>query len=1090
MPPTLRLLQSPSLQGSDRQVHALQAPAAALLARLAIAGPAARDELAALLYPQAARDRALTNLRQRLHQLREADPGLLQIGRTQVQLGADVRHDLQHPEVALQADPQALAGDLLGTLDFDNTPALADWVRREREAWAERRRDLLARLAIGHEDAGRIALALRYATRLAADAPTHEHGVRLLMRLHYRRGDRGAALAAYERCVEALHRQFGDAVSDETAHLAAAIAQGSDDAPPPLPAMPVGLQHPPVTVGCERELQQALRHWQEAGAVLLTGPPGIGKTRQFEDLCRRTGTTRVLRLAADEAQTPLALLTGLCQLLGAAPPPEATADALRALLADRLAAAGDPLALGVEDLHFADAESLAALATLLPPQGPRQARWCLSSRSQPLPEALGGWLDRQPDLSPMVELREWTEAELARFVASVGSTAMRPDAWARALHRHCGGNPLHVLWMLRALHDEGAWDRPEPPAALPHPAQLRQRIQRRLDACDALAQQLAFVGAIAGVDFDAALVARVTGRRAVELAVPWRRLQALGVLQVHGFSHELVRLAVLDAVPAALRPLLHAEVAQALPDRPAVHERRAAHWAAAGRPLQAAADFASAADHALARGLPVRALDLLRQAQQLHAAHGDAAPAFDLRWRAGRLSIVWDSVDAALSSAESLLADAVDDRQRALALALRSHARAERHEAAALDDATAALPLAAASGDALAGLQARLRHAAALHVVGRPAEALAEADALRATHGSAMADQDRVELEDTRALVLTTLGRRREAVDTWLAERDRALAGGRWQRACELASNASVQLGYLGDLPGALAASEQALELAHRIGADRGTVHVDQMTLAGYYQDAGRFDEALRLGETAAEGLRAAGLGAWILNADNSLASLFMILGRFDLAARRLGEPPADAAPWARAARESLRGMLLARRDGASPREHLERALAIMSRTPSVPFVHHRIAAELAPWLPPDEGLRLLAQAEDWAQAQQHVTLRRMVRRLRVETLLGAGLPVRALAAAEQLQADFGDRWEAMNLYLPDLSRTLVRAYDAAGQTVQADRLAARACAWIDECRPRVPAAFARSFLQDNLTNRWLLQRAGTAHHDGITVDR
>lgn len=1095
--PRVQLLRSPALWADDAAAaQALQPAAAALLAVLALRGTAARDELAALLYPDAPRERQLTNLRQRLHQLRMQAKALLVIGRQDVALARGVRHDLAQPELALADDPEALPGDLLGSLDFSSSRPLADWVRRERLAWVGRRREILTRLATDREDAGQIAQALRYAGRLVADEPTHEHGVRLLMRLHYRRGDRGAALTAYEQCVQALHAQFGDAVADETAQLADAIARGAEEAPAPLQAMPVGLRHPPRLVGREALLSRALRSHQADGVVLLAGPAGIGKTRLFEALCERTATTHVVRLAAGEGDAPLGLLRRLLQALGRPPPAVGTPESLaaelrRCLLQAAAAAPAAGVSIGVEDLHFADPDSLVALTRMLPPVGPAGVRWCLTSRQEPLPDALAAWLDHQEQHAPLVELGEWTAAQLSAFVSSVGTPTMHPEAWAAALHRHCGGHPLHVLWVLRAVVDEGGWGRAEPPAELPHPAELRQRIARRLDGGDALAQQLAFVGALAGVDFDAALAARVTGRRAADLVVPWRRLEALGVLQGARFSHELVRLAVLEAVPVPLRPLLHAELAQALPDQTGVHERRAAHWLAADRPLQAAADLAVAAEHALELGLPARALELLERAERLHAAQGSAAAAFDLRWRAGRLAVSWDSPQRALDIAQALLLDARDDRQRALALTLRSHARTERHEAGALEDAAAALTLASTSGDAHARLQARLRRMAALYVAGRPAEALAEAEALRADHGDGLALQDQHELEDTRALALAALGRRREAVAAASAGRDRALQAGRWLRASELASTVSVQLHDLSELTAALAASEQAVDLMQRAGADRGVFHVDRMTLAGLYMDAGRFAEAVEVGESAAQGLREAGHLAWAVNADNSLASMFMVLGRHDLAARRLQVLPPDAPPWTRAAREMLCGVLLHRRSGDSPLAELQRARAIMAEpgVPSLPFVLHRIGAEAARWLPADEGLALLAEAEQWAEAREHEALRRIVRRQRVELLTAAGRGAQALSAAEALQADFAGRWEALNQYLPEVWRALVQAFDAAGRRPEGDAMARQAALWIRERhRTQVPAAFAHSFLNDNLCNRWMLARAGR-HHASITID-
>jgi hypothetical protein len=312
-----------------------------------------------------------------------------------------------------------------------------------------------------------------------------------------------------------------------------------------------------------------------------------------------------------------------------------------------------------------------------------------------------------------------------------------------------------------------------------------------------------------------------------------------------------------------------------------------------------------------------------------------------------------------------------------------------------------------------------------------------------------------------------------------------AQAAGQWQRAAEMASIAGVNLCYLCELSRSIQACEQSLAWCQRIGAERGSVFVDMMTLAGLYMDAGRFEEAVRMGETAADGLREAGLTGWIANAEHSLASMFMILGRHDLTARHLAELPDDAPLWTRAAREMLRGVQVHLRTGDSPLGHLLRAQAMFRQVGEGigPFVHHRINAEIAAWSPAAEALPLLADAEAWALDQEQVTLRRVVRRLRVEVLLKAGQVDAAVEAADALEGDFAGRWEAVNFYLPDVWRSLVRAWDAGGQTRRADALAAHALDWVlDRWRTQVPPAFRDTYLQDNRTNRWLLERTGMGH--------
>ena len=520
--------------------------------------------------------------------------------------------------------------------------------------------------------------------------------------------------------------------------------------------------------------------------------------------------------------------------------------------------------------------------------------------------------------------------------------------------------------------------------------------------------------------------------------------------------------------------------------------RRATLWLWAALSAAAAADCARAAEHAERQGLPARALELFRRGAGLYASAGSDDAAFELRWRAGRLAVLWDSADLALSDADHLLSVATTDRQRAQALVLRAQARIERHETAALEDADAAWSLAVSCGDADLRRLALLRRAGGLYVQGRWGEAMAVLDAVASDAGGELSPAEQGELEDLRWPLLAALGRRHEAVAGALAARDRALGAGHWQRAAEMVSHAGVQLCYLGETTRAIEACEQAIALCARIGADRGSIHVDQMTLAGLYLDAGRFADALRLGEAAAAGIRSAGLTSWVANVEHCQATMFMVLGRHDLAARHLAALPSDAPTWTRAARAMMVGVLQHRRTGRSPLEQLQRAQSLLAEGGAItsPFVQHRIAAEVAAWSPVQAALPMLAEGEAWAEAHAQVALRRMIRRIRVDVLLAAGRAGDAAEAAEALEADFDGRWEAVNFYLPEVWATLARAWDGVGDRPRADALVDQACTWIDaRLQHDVPPAFADSFRGANRVNGWLQRRrrpAGPAsrwHH-------
>lgn len=1086
----LRFLQSPSLSVGHGTALALTPQNALLLACVALGGSRDREALAALLYPEAPRATRRANLRQRLRQVRAMHPTLLVDEGQHLALGPNVRHDLEAPEQTLAADPMALAGPLLGAADFGDLPEMSAWLRRAREAWVERRRDVLTGLAMAREAEGRIGEALVYATRLVNDDPTQEHAVRLLMRLHFRRGDRGAALAVYERCVTAMHQQFGEAVSEETARLGDLIGREDQQAPPPVTPLPVQLRHPPRTIARDAERDAMHRRWLSCGVVLLTGPAGIGKTRLFEDYCRVVGVQRIVRLTSGDADQPLGLLRRLVAAAGSASASGDGRDSLTAALTRALstATAEHPLWLAVDDLHFADEESLAVLCRLLPVrEAGRTVRWCLTCRNHPMPAALCAWLDREDGVVPaeaVVEMAPMSADEVGEFAAALTDDPIDPRAWGRALHGHCGGVPLHLMWVLRTLHEQRAWPALQPPAALPEPAELTRRLVRRLDGGDPRLQQLAFVAALAGPDFDTGLARRILGCNVSELAVLWRRLELAGVLHGGRFSHDLMRRAVLDTVPEAVRPDLHAEIAAALTDRPLSVQRRAGHWAGAGRPQRAASDFRLAADEATAAGLSMRAIALLEEAASQFERAGQPHAAFESVWRAGRLRVARESAAAGQVAAESLLARARDDRERAMALSLLAFAKSQRHVAGGENDAAQALALATAAGDRALQREALLRQCMCWHVAGRWAEAIGVLDRLDA---GAWGDTDALErhdIEDARSLALSGLGRRSEAVAVLLAARDRAMQAQHWERAADACSSVAVQLAYLCRIPEAVEASRSSIALSQRVGAEEGATLIDVMSLAGVCLDQGRFGEAVELGERAAEGLRHTGYDAWVANGDNVLASIFAVLGRHDLAERRLRELPPDAPLWTRVARQNMRAGLHHRRTGESPLALYDKVLELLDTAGEFvpPMITHTIATERARWMAPADGWPLMEAAAQWAAEHEHVALQRIALRARVAILQASGDAAGAARAADDLADHFGGQWHMYNGYLPEYWKAMIEAWDNADRVDRTKVVLDVALRWIDERMEQdVPEVFRDSFLQANRVNRWLLRRAGRA---------
>lgn len=257
----------------------------AILACLALEGRLTRAKLATRLWEELDSAAARRNLRRELHRLRESglDCALLSDA-DQLQLAPGVGVDAAEFEADLAAGRTARAlarytGPLLDGFEVVDAPGFDDWAAQQRERLAQRWRSAALALAAQLEQAGDARGALALHQRLLADDALHEQHHRDVMRLHYLLGEREAALTQYERCCDVLRNELGLAPLPETVSLADRIRAAQTLAPvagTPGPAPGIGRLTAPL-IARERELG-AMRA-SRAAALLVTGDPGVGKSR-------------------------------------------------------------------------------------------------------------------------------------------------------------------------------------------------------------------------------------------------------------------------------------------------------------------------------------------------------------------------------------------------------------------------------------------------------------------------------------------------------------------------------------------------------------------------------------------------------------------------------------------------------------------------------------------------------------------------------------------------------------------------------------------------------------------------------------------
>ncbi|MBA4175573.1 MAG: hypothetical protein C0505_03290 [Leptothrix sp. (in: Bacteria)] len=592
---TLHLAGSPRACVAGRSLP-LPPADALMLAWLALEGPTPRERLATLLWPASNADAARNAMRQRLFRLRRQLGLDVVVGHTLLALAEGVELDL------------APGSTLLGDLAAADAPALDQWLTRRREAWHAHARHAQQDRIDALEAAGDAAGALPLALALLDDDPLSAHAHRRVMRLHYLRGDRAAALPAFDRCEQLLKHEAGAAPAPETLALLAAIEQstevaGSTRVRSPLPAT---VLRPPRLVGREAELAALQRGLASGQMVVLVGEAGMGKSRLLQALAaQRPGVLHTGGRPGDALVPYATLARTLRQLLDREP--AAVDPALRRALAPLLPELADadsgrtapaplPLVLPVttllqrcrdvdtlalDDLHFADDASLELLQALW--TGPRETpalradglRRCLGLRPAAAGTRLHEVLQALAGAGPHMRLGlpPLDAAQMAEFIAFLGlpglvdAAAPVVAALATTLCRRTGGNPLFALETLKRAWSDGslaglsAPDDGAPARPLAQPDTLGGLIGQQLARLTPGALQLARVAAVAGVDFGIPLAGHLLGRSALDLADPWSELEAQQVMRGEAFAHDLVHDAVLQGLPEVIARHLHGQVA-------------------------------------------------------------------------------------------------------------------------------------------------------------------------------------------------------------------------------------------------------------------------------------------------------------------------------------------------------------------------------------------------------------------------------------------------------------------------------------------------------------------------------------------------
>ena len=442
-------------------------------------------------------------------------------------------------------------------------------------------------------------------------------------------------------------------------------------------------------VGRQEEIDMLLRRWSKAidgegQVVMLSGEPGIGKSRLIVALSEHLATEPHMRLRyfCSPQHTDSALYPIISQMERAAgfahgDTPQTKLDKLdavlaqsytppedRALFAELLSLPNDgrypKVDLPSQQRRQRTLEALTRQIVALAEQSPvltifEDVHWIDPTSL----EALGRGIDRikavgvlliityRPEFEPpwigrryvtALTLNRLGEREIAAMIDGLAGNKPLPGGIRQDIIERTDGVPLFVEEMTKAvLEAESEGDARKTTAAVPTPAlavpaSLHASLMARLDRLGP-AKEVAPIGATIGREFSHALLAAVVRKPEAELGSALDRLIAAGLLFRQGvpphatylFKHALVQDAAYGTLLREPRRALHARIAETIESQFAEiaenqPELLARHYAEAGQIEKATSLWGKAGQRSLDRSALVEAASQLTRALDQIAA--------------------------------------------------------------------------------------------------------------------------------------------------------------------------------------------------------------------------------------------------------------------------------------------------------------------------------------------------------------------------------------------------------------------------------------------------------------------------------------
>ena len=526
--------------------------------------PIPRAQIAYRIWPESGESQARVNLRNLLHKLRQAWPGMgeaIAVTRTHASWRDDSGIEIDVPRFELLRTRADQCSDFQSCVTLLTEAAnlyrgdflpncFADWALVERERLRDEYAAVLETLIDLLLERRRNEDALSQAKALQRFDPLSESAYRRLIQSYAALDDRAAALRVYHTCASTLQAELGVEPSPATEALRAQLLcleeQVATDGPKAA--------HRPRLVGRQHEWLMLRDGWLraqqgEARCVLIWGEAGIGKTRLAEELLdwvqrqrRNWASSRSYAVEGTLTYAPVAewlhaprirpaldkiddlwrvelarLLPELLADRPDLPPPGPMAESWQQQrffqgILHALQAAPAPLLLHLDDMQWSDAETLTLLQFLL--HGVRSHPMLLVGgiRTEDASgnRALASFVEATRHADQLAELKLGPLSELETIeLAALTSGEEIARREAESFYATSEGHPLYLIEAVRSgLQNppEQAGARASSPSEIKYfaavPPRIYNLLSTRLNQLSETAHHVASMAAVIGRDFD------------------------------------------------------------------------------------------------------------------------------------------------------------------------------------------------------------------------------------------------------------------------------------------------------------------------------------------------------------------------------------------------------------------------------------------------------------------------------------------------------------------------------------------------------------------------------------------------------------